>query len=310
MNKTKDISHSIKPKVKYKIHNWSQYNKSLVQRGSIGLWLTDDITDWWYDSGRNTYSDRSIECILILKVVYKLPLRQIVGFMRSIFESSGTTLVVPDYTTICRRTQELDIQLKKTNKVITDIIVDSTGVRVYGEGEWKVRKHGWGYRRTWKKIHLGIDSNGEIRAVTITHSDSHDMVAVKQLLDQEKSVVTDFYGDGAYDSNNLYRELEKRGVIGYHIPPQYNAKITQKSHFVRNGHIEDIQKSSREDWKKTNGYHTRSLVETTMFRYKTIFGDRLSARTQSSQKAEIITKCNILNTFHYLCAIDSRVVSP
>jgi len=303
-------SNQKKSKVNYHVRNWPEYNKSLIQRGSIGLWIDNTITDWWHESGRNTYSDRAIEFMLTIKAVYRLPLRSVVGFMRSIFESSGIALEVPDYTTISRRAPKLDIKLRKLHKDITDIIVDSTGVKVYGEGEWKVRKHGWSYRRTWKKIHIGIDSNGEIRALSVTCSDAHDMIPIKQLLGQEDAQITDFYGDGAYDSNKLYRELEDRGVIGYHIPPQHNAKITKKSHYQRNQHIRDIRQTDRDTWKQNNGYHMRSLVETTMFRYKTIFGQHLSFRTKSSQQAEIMIKCNILNTFHHLCEIDSYAVVP
>jgi hypothetical protein len=312
MNKSKDKNNTTekKSKVNYHIRNWSEYNRSLILRGSIRLWIPDDIADWWYGDGRNNYSDRTIEFMLTMKAVYQLPLRAIVGFVRSVFESSGIDLEVPDYTTLSRRAQKLCIRLQKKLKIITDIIVDSTGVKVYGEGEWKVRKHGWNYRRTWKKVHIGIDSNGEIRALEVTHSDAHDMIPIKQLLSQEQSQVTDFYGDGAYDSSHLYSYLEERGVIGYHIPPQHNARITQSSHHQRNQHIEEIRKTNRDIWKQDTGYHRRSLVETTMFRFKTLFGERLSFRTENSQKNEITTKCNILNTFHHLCEIDSCVVSP
>ena len=295
-------------KVQYKVHNWSEYNKSLIQRGALTLWMSDDISDWWYVDGRYTYSDRAIEFMLTIKAIYHLPLRATIGFIRSLFASAGIMLEVPDYTTISRRAETIDVRLQKKRKTITNIIVDSTGVKIYGEGEWKVRKHGWNYRRTWRKIHVGIDGTGEIRAVSVTHSDTHDIVPIKQLLNQELGWITDFYADGAYDSNQLYMHLSERGVIGIHIPPQHNAKILPKSHSKRNQAIREIRQTDRDTWKQNSGYHTRSLVETTMFRYKTIFGDRLSFRKQSSQTAEIITKCNILNTFHYLCEVDSRAV--
>lgn len=312
MTTTTDIANNSikKSKVKYNIRNWSEYNKSLIKRGSIDLWINDSVVDSWYQSGRNTYSDGAIEFMLTMKAVYHLPLRSVVGFVRSVFKQSAIILDVPDYTTLSRRAQKLDIKLQKNHKVVTDIIVDSTGVRVYGEGEWKVRKHGWNYRRTWRKIHIGIDSSGELRALEVTHSDTHDIVPIKQLLNQEQAQITDFYGDGAYDSNSLYQHLENIGVLRYHIPPPINARIGPKSHYQRNQHIKDIALTDRATWKQASGYHTRSLVETTMFRYKTIFGDKLSFRNELSQRAEITTKCNILNTFHYLCQIDSYAVVP
>jgi hypothetical protein len=310
MTKTKDINHttSKKEKVKYRIRNWGEYNRSLMNRGSLQLWMSDDMSSWWYGNGKNIYSDKTIEFMITLQMIYQLPLRQVVGLVRSLFNQSSSSLVVPDYTTVSRRMKKLTIILKKKPKDITDMIVDSTGIKVYGEGEWKVRKHGWNYRRTWKKVHIGIDSLGEIRAVSITHSDTHDMVPVKSLLDQETAWITDFYGDGAYDSGELYRYLEKRNTLGYHIPPQHNAKITKKGHHQRNQHIRDIRETDRDTWKQHNGYHTRSLSETTMYRYKTVFGQHMRYRCESSQTNEVLIKCNILNTFHYLCEIDSYAV--
>ena len=310
MTITKDTSHTInnKEKVNYRIRNWSEYNKSLMKRGSLDLWLSEDIESWWYGNGKDTYSDKTIEFMITMQMIYQLPLRQVVGFVRSLFKQSDIDLVVPDYTTISRRMKKLSVTLQKKPKDITDIIVDSTGIKVYGEGEWKVRKHGWNYRRTWKKVHIGIDSLGEIRMVSMTHSDTHDSVPVKSLLKQEEAWITDFYGDGAYDSSELYRYLEKRNTVGYHIPPQHNAQITSKGHHQRNQHIRDIQATDRDTWKQNSGYHTRSLSETTMYRYKTIFGQHMKYRSENSQHNEVIIKCNILNTFHYLCEIDSYAV--
>jgi len=319
MNKTKDKKHTTKQqkkrpskqkKEKYRLRNWPEYNKSLIKRGNINLWIPSDITDWWYGTGRTTYSDRAIEAMLMVKAVYRLPLRSVVGFIQSIFEQSGIELSVPDYSTLSRRAAKLNVTLNKSTKDITDLILDSIGTKVYGEGEWKVRKHGWSYRRTWKKIHLGIDSNGEIRAVVMSHSDTHDVVPTKELLAQEDAQITDFYGDGAYDSNDIYRELEKRGVSGYHIPPQHNARITRKSHHERNKNIREIRQSDRDTWKQESGYQQRSIVEAIMFRYKTTFGQKLSFRSESSQKSEIMIKCNILNAFHHLCEVDSYAVVP
>jgi Transposase DDE domain len=322
MNKTKDKKHTIrqskkrpsKAKNKYRLRNWSAYNRSLIRRGSLDLWLSGSITDWWYGAGRNTYSNRAIEAILMIKVVYRLPLRQTVGFIQSIFEQSGIDLSVPDYTTLSRRAQKLDIVLNKSAKDITDLILDSTGVKVYGEGEWKVRKHGWSYRRTWKKIHIAIDSLGEIRAVVVTDSDTHDSTPVDEILSQETAEITDFYGDGAYDSYEIYQSLKTRGVTGYHIPPQKNAKIwvhgnSKEECYARDENLRAIRKSTRKKWKQESCYHTRSLGETIMYRYKTTFGQHLSARKDESQKTEIMIKCNILNTFHHLCKPESYLVT-
>ena len=292
-------------KEKYRVSNWPEYNRALIKRGSLSLWIPHNIADWWYAGDKNTYSDKAIETILTLKAWYKLPLRATVGFLESVFTQAGIPLRVPDYTTLSRRAQKLSITLVKRTKETTDLILDSTGVKVYGEGEWKVRKHGWNYRRTWKKIHIGMDSLGEIRAVVVTESSVHDNVAVPAILNQEKTPITDFYGDGAYDSRSIYKQLQTRGVQGFHIPPQTNAKIwihgnKEGDPHPRDENLRAIRKSTRKKWKEESGYHTRSLGETIMYRYKTTFGQHLSFRKESSQNTEIINKCNILNVFHHL----------
>jgi hypothetical protein len=291
-----------KNKKKYKVTNWSDYNKALINRGSLTVWINEDVKTNWSGKGRYTYSDQCIETILTVKALYHLPLRASIGLVRSIFDQTGIILDVPDYTTVARRARKLSITLKKTNKPITDMILDSTGAKVYGEGEWKVRKHGVGKRRTWKKLHIGIDSNGEVRAVEVTESDTHDCSAIDSILKQEEAQITDFYGDGAYDTLGIYSLLQAKGVSGYHIPPQVNAKIqihgnTKGVPYPRDVNLRAIRKSTRKRWKQDSGYHTRSLGENVMFRYKTIFGEHLSFRTHASQTNEVLIKVNLLNAF-------------
>jgi IS5 family transposase len=305
MKTIKDTTKINKNKKKYKVINWKDYNKALIQRGSLTLWISDDITSWWYGEGHNTYSDRAIEVILTFKALYGMPLRMTVGFVESLFQLIGIPLDVPDYSTLSRRAEQMSVPLRVSPKNITDFILDSTGEKVFGEGEWKVRKHGWSKRRTWKKIHLGIDSDGEIRAVCVTDKDTHDSTVIDDILNQETAQITDFYGDGAYDTFNIYQALLSRGVTGFHIPPQRNAVIKvhgnlKRTPYPRDVNLRAIRKTGRKKWKQDSGYHTRSLAETGMFRYKTTFGDHMSFRTPARQKNEVMTKCNILNTFHFL----------
>lgn len=314
MKSTKDSIKVNKNKKKYKIRNWKKYNQALISRGSLTLWISDDIKEWWYGEGHNTYSDRAIETMLTLKTVYHLPLRATSGFVQSMFEMIGIHLSVPDYTTISWRAMNLNVVLCTTHKDTTDVILDSTGSKVYGEGEWKVRQHGVSKRRTWKKIHLGIDSSGEVRAVVMTENNVHDSTVIHEILNQETASITDFFGDGAYDTYSVYQALLSRGVTGYHIPPQKFAKIQvhgnmKRSPYPRDENLRAIRKTSREKWKKESGYHTRSLGETVMFRYKTTFGDHMSFRTNERQKNEVVTKCNILNTFHFLGVPESYMVT-
>jgi hypothetical protein len=208
MKNAKDNGKPTKQKQKYKVRNWSDYNKSLVKRGSLTLWISEDINEWWQGDGHDTYSDKAIEAMLAMQAVYGLPLRATSGFVSSVFDLLGIVLPVPDYTTLSRRARHLRVVLRRTSKQATDFILDSTGAKVYGEGEWKVRQHGTCTRRTWKKLHIGSDSDGEIRAVVVTDNDTHDSTVIDDALNQETARITDFYGDGAYDTFGVYQSLQ------------------------------------------------------------------------------------------------------
>lgn len=298
-----------KKKIKYHVKNWSEYNKSLIQRGSLTLWISDDIKDWWYETGYETYSDKAIETMLVIQAVRHLNLRSLQGFMESIFKLAGIDISVPNYTTISRRAETFCVTLRVTQKKTVDIILDSTGLKVYGEGEWKVRKHGWSKRRTWKKIHVGISPDGEVRSVATTGNNVHDSNLAKNLLNQEEAYIEHFYGDGAYDKKKVYDILISRNVKFFHIPPQKNAVLKKNSIYPRDINLKEIQKTSREDWKNSSGYHKRSLVETFMFRFKKTFGDEVIFRTNRRQENEILIKCNVLNVFHSLGMPESYAVN-
>jgi hypothetical protein len=307
-------------KRKYKITNWKEYNESLITRGSLNLWISDEAVEGWYGTAENVawrpkkYSDQSIELILTLQQLYHLPLRAIQGFTRSLFDLVGMMLDVPNYTTLSRRNRGLAIKVRKSAKEITDIIIDSTGLKVYGEGEWKVRKHGAGKRRTWKKIHIAIDEKGEIRAVEVTENDTHDSEVISELLAQEVAPIEHFAGDGAYDTRSVYDALIDRSVNTIRIPPQKNAKIWQHGNSSKIPHPRDenlraIRRTTRTRWKQDSGYHQRSLSENTMFRLKTIFGGSLRFRCNESQTNEVLMRANILNAFFALGMPQTSVVS-
>src|SRR5215210_3628444 len=155
-------------KDKYRVRNWSQYSEGLKQRGAITVWIDEEVLQKWrYQGerkrgGQKVYSDLAIEICLMVRKVYHLPLRQTEGFMQSFFERMKVELPVPDFTILCRRSAAVCIDLRTDNgKAVTDVTVDSTGLKVYGEGEWKVRKHGWGKHRTWMKLHVALDTEGQ-----------------------------------------------------------------------------------------------------------------------------------------------------
>ena len=311
-------------KHQYRIKNWRQYNESLVKRGSITLWLDKEATDSWYATSDKkikkeghpfVYSDKAIETILTLGKVYHLPLRGLEGFVQSLtaIVTLQQDIRIPDYSTYSRRGQNLPIQIRK--KKIKEgeninVVVDSSGVKVYGEGEWKVRQHGASKRRTWKKIHIAINEKGEIIAEEATGNDISDGDAITPLLEQVSSPIDSLAGDGAYDKQKVYNLLQQRGVSRILIPPQHNAKIWRHGNckiapHPRDENLRAIRKQGRKAWKIASGYHTRSLVENTMFRLKTILGSRIRSRSWSRQKTEIRIMCSVLNKMFYQGMPDS-----
>jgi hypothetical protein len=298
-----------KAKQKYQIENWSSYNQSLVNRGNITLYISDEAIKHWkaecpkQRGGQYVYSDTCIETIFMLKTVFKLAYRQAIGFTQSLLLIMGYKgLKVPSYTQVNRRVKNLDIQplALKTKGSIT-IAIDSTGVKVFGEGEWKVRKHGYSKRRTWRKLHLGVDpQTGVIHCHSLTLNDVDDACQLKPLLAQVKPKVKEAYCDGAYDHYDCWQTLIEQKINPV-IPPragavQWYAQTPGDSpHYPRNQAIERIDETDRQTWKKESKYHRRSLAETTMFRFKTIHGPSFFSRKFETQQKEADMKIKTLN---------------
>jgi IS5 family transposase len=292
-------------KDKYKVTNWSSYNEGLKQRGSITLWIqSEQRISWRYTAakkrgGQILYSDSAIELSYIIRKLYHLPLRQTEGFISSLFKQMSWELPVPDYTTICKRGKKLNVSLSiKAKPGITDIVIDSTGLKVYGEGEWKVRKHGAGKHRTWMKMHIAAnEETQQIEAVTLTTNSIDDATEVNPLLKQIDKPIGSAKADGAYDKSKARKVLNERKIKQV-IPPQHNAVISiKKQPYLRsrNKAIKEIKSIGRDEWKKKSNYHQRSKAETVMYRYKTIIGNNLSSRKPETQKTEVRIGCKILN---------------
>lgn len=294
---------------KYKVRNWSEYNKALKQRGSLEIWFDRNLIKEWAaripkserkKGAQPKYSDKAINVTLQFGKVFHQRLRQTEGLVTSLFNIMGLPLKVPDFSTLSRRGKTTSVKIPKSHKGKLTFIADSTGLKVYGEGEWKVKKHGCSKHRTWRKFHLAVTPDGEIRAVELTGNDVSDGQAVKDLLYQEDNPIETFVGDGGYDTRDVYNDCMDKGVKKFLIPPQKNAKIwkhkskKEKSH-PRDDNLRQIRKTTREKWKVKNGYHTRSLAETAMFRIKTIFGDKLNARDFERQVTEASIMASALN---------------
>ncbi len=252
---------------------------------------------------------------MTLEEVYRLPLRATEGLTRSLLRLLGLKLSVPCYTTLCRRRRSLDVGLPRLRKSEPlHMVVDSTGIKVYGEGEWKVRQHGYSRRRTWRKLHLGVDeTTGEVVAAVVTTNSFKDSQLLPDLLDQVEGEISQVSADGAYDSRNCYEAIREREARAA-IPPQKRARIWQHGNTKAERHIRDenlraIRRAGRAQWKRESDYHRRSLAETAVFRVKMIFGERVGARSFEGQAAQLLVRCATLNRMTHLGMPDSYAVA-
>ena len=299
-----------KRKGTYKITNWRKYNESLVQRGSITFWFSDDVIHHWRHANNRPkvghpflYSDTAIECLLALRELFQLPYRQTEGLGQSLAKLMQVDIPIPDYTSLAKRAAAMSISLDVTKHGGSiDVVVDSTGLKVFGEGEWKARKHGASKRRTWRKLHLAVNpKTHEIEAEILTENSGHDADQVDDLLEQIDAKVDTFYGDGAYDQWKVYETMEKHTIRAV-IPPRRNAKIKQHGNsseppLPRDTAIREIRRVGRKRWKEIVGYHLRSLSETAMHRMKCCFGNKLKNRELRNQRIEARLRSKILNHF-------------
>lgn len=294
----------------YRITNWRNYNESLVQRGSITFWFSEEVLAEWNHANRRpqvghpfVYSDRAIESLLALRELFRLPYRQTEGLARSLARLMGVEVAIPDYTSLAKRAAGLDISLDVSrHSGPIDVVVDSTGLKVFGEGEWKVRTHGKSKRRTWRKLHLTVNPHTqEIEAEVLTENSGHDADQVEGMLNQVAGQIRRFYGDGSYDPWKVRETLTRRRIKQI-IPPRHDAKIkrhgnTKGSALPRDTAIRDIRRLSRKRWKEEIGYHRRSLSETAMYRIKCCFGNWLKNRELPNQQIEARLRSRILNHF-------------
>lgn len=297
-----------KTKRQYRLRNWPEYNRALVARGSLTMWITEDVVQTWHVAEAEhkrghprTYTDTAILTMATLQEIYHLGLRQTQGLMESIGHRLHLAIAIPDYTTLSPRRATLEMVLpRRRSSEAWHVVVDSTGVKVFGEGEWKVRQHGYTSRRTWRKVHVGVDeATGEVVAAVVTTNNYHDSEVLPNLLEQVEEEIAQVSGDGAYDRRRCYDAIRERAARAA-IPPQHNAKIwqhgnTKAERLARDENLRRIRQIGRAAWKRECGYHRRSLAETTMFRFKTIFGDRVAARSFAGQAAQVLVRCAALN---------------
>jgi len=308
-------------KPQYRLRNWSQYNAALKQRGSLTLWFDEDLARRWSHeslSGKRGasryYTDVAISTVSTLGSIYGLAGRQTSGLLESLVELMGLDLPIPDHSTVSRRLSKLEVSLPVTAQTSArHVVVDSTGVKVFGEGEWKTRQHGISKRRTWRKLHLAVDDrSGELLASVVSTNDLKDNQVLEELLEQIDGPISQVSADGAYDSRDSYESIVRRGAKAA-IPPRKDAKIwrhgnTQGRSHPRDENLRQIRLRGRAKWKRECGYHRRSLSETAMYRMKTIFGGRVRARQFDRQAAQLLLQCAALNRMTQLGMPETEIV--
>jgi Transposase DDE domain len=310
-----------KYKTAYRVKNWREYDQSLRDRGDITLWISQDAIDAWTPPQTGTrgaqpvYSDAAIETALSLRLLFRLPLRQTEGFLSAILRLMDVTLPCPDHTTLSRRNATVEVrrQVDRAPQGPISLIVDSSGLKICGQGEWHAQKHGEKQGKRWKKLHLGVDDQGQIIASTMTESHAQDPSQVPALLSQVDHIIDRFIGDGIYDQAPVYAAVARHSpgarVI---IPPRKDAVLSPTATTAptqRDQHLLVIENAGRCGWKRTAGYYAQSQAENVFSRFKRTFGARLRAKRDASQEREASLTCQMLNRMRALGRPESYAVS-
>jgi hypothetical protein len=296
------------PKQRHRVTNWAEYDAGLRARGSLTVWFTPEAIAAWVAAPRTTrggqpsYSDLAIATALTLRGVFRLALRQTEGLIGSVLQLLGLDLPVPDHSTLSRRAETLKLPKPRSGLGCgaVHLLVDSTGLRLCGPGEWLIEKHGTKRRRAWRVLHLATDADtGRIVASVLTDRDADDGSQVGSLLDQVDGPVASVTGDGAYDRDDAYAEVAARhpeaAVV---VPPRANAVPSETAETAptqRDAHLRCIAERGRLGWQKASGYNWRALVEADISRWKRVVGDGLCFQTDGRQATEVAIAADVLN---------------
>jgi Transposase DDE domain len=297
----------------HKVTNWPAYEAGLRRRGSLTVWFTDEAVAAWVAAPRTTrggqpiYSPMAILTALTLRAVFRLAYRQAEGLIGSIISLLGLTLRVPDHTTLSRRSSTLAVprpQLNNSgdadNAQPLHLLVDSTGLKLCGAGEWQVEKHGTRRRQAWRKLHLGVDAGtGQIMAAALTDKEVDDAVQIGPLLDQVTGSLASVTADGAYDQDGVYANVAERHpdatVI---VPPRCTAVLSDQAVTAptqRDRHLQCIDERGRMGWQRASGYNKRAGVEAAIGRWKQVIGDGFRSRIDGRRVTEVNVAVDVLN---------------
>jgi hypothetical protein len=279
----------------------------------LTVWFTDEAIAAWAAEPRTTrggqpwYSELAILTALTLRAVFRLALRQTEGLIGSIIGLLGLDLPVPDHTTLSRRAATLELPRPKSSSAgagreaePVHLLVDSTGLKLCGPGEWLVEKHGTQMRRSWRKLHVGMDAGtGQIVASALTGREADDGAQVGPLLDQVAGPVASFTGDGAYDQKGVYARIaERHSAAAIVVPPRATgvpSRTAESEPTQRDGHLHLIAERGRMAWQKASGYTKRARAETAISRFKRVIGAGLRSRTDERRATEMGVAVHVLN---------------
>jgi Transposase DDE domain len=286
------------PKQQHRVINWAAYDAGLRARGSLTVWFTPEAIAAWRAEqrtgrgGQLRYSSLAITTALTLRAVFRLALRQTEGLIGSILQLLALDLPVPDHSTLSRRAETLEVPRPKAGSAPVHLLVDGTGLKFCGPGEWLVEKHGTKRRRAWRVLHLATDADtGRIVASVLTDKDADDGSQVGPLFDRIEGTVASVTGDGAYDRGDVYAQVAARhpeaAVI---IPPRASAVPSEAAETAptqRDRHLRGIAERGRMGWQKASGYNWRALVESDISRWKRVIGEGLRSQTDGRQASEV-----------------------
>lgn len=288
-------------KARYRITNWPSYDRGLVERGSLTVWFSPAAIEAWKPNqtgrrgGQRRYSDVAVQTALHLRLLLGLPWRQTEGLLQSLVKLVGLDLEVPDHTTLSRRSRELATDLsRRPSSGPIHLIVDASGLKVFGAGEWAAARYGCP-RMGWRKLHLAVDEAGCIVAAELTDNDVADASVFARLLSRTDGKVIRVTADGAYDRREVYETAGSRGAYVV-VPPQRSAVLSGDPILrTRDRHIKRITRVGRSRWRQEKGQHRQARAENTFYRYKRIIGPSLRARSPMAQRNEVMAACNLLN---------------
>ena len=298
------------PKQNYKVSNWNHYNDALRHRGSIDVWISDDVAAAWYEKNRiyngagapKKFTDFAIIICHEVRQVFRLALRQCQGFINSIFRLKKIKLKSPDYSCLSKRLGKLEINSPRYKKStipedeVIAIAIDSTGLKRFGRGEWHQEKYQLSAKRSWRKLHIAVDTKHIIHSSELTDRFVSDNKVVKPLVKQIENSVDQVTADGAYDKNPVYEILsECFNTADIVIPPDNGAVYNKNNHAQRNRSLQQIKTFGRMVWQRIKNYGRRNYSELGIQRYKNVLGNKLHARELSRQKNESTIGCGILN---------------